>query len=227
PDALRYYIAVAGPETQDSDFTWDEFVRRNNFELANEWGNLVNRSISMAFKNFGSIPTPGTLTQTDAELLNTSKEAFATVGDLLRRCRFKQAISEAMRVVGAANKYISESEPWKLKDDPERQGTVLNTALQVVSDANTMLTPFLPHSAQKVFEGLGGEGVWAAQPQIVEVSEEDGPDYPTLQGDYANQKAVWESRTIQPGTPLAKPTPLFKKLDDALGKTGPQWAPLD
>ncbi len=81
PDALRYFIAVAGPENQDTDFTWDEFVRRTNFELANEWGNLVNRSISMAHKNFGAIPTPGTRTDVDAALLAASAAAFATVGD--------------------------------------------------------------------------------------------------------------------------------------------------
>ena len=69
PDALRYYIAVAGPENQDTDFTWDEFVRRTNFELANEWGNLVNRSISMAHKNNGAIPAAGDLTEAQVDAL--------------------------------------------------------------------------------------------------------------------------------------------------------------
>ncbi len=156
PDALRYFIVAAGPENQDSDFTWDEFVRRNNSELANEWGNLVNRSVSMAHKNFGEIPRPGTRTEMDAALLDNSGAAFENVGNLLDRSRFKQAMGEAMRVVGMANKYISDAEPWKLGDDRERQGTVLHTALQVVDDAKTMLTPFLPHSSQGVFEALGG-----------------------------------------------------------------------
>ncbi|MDR1790935.1 MAG: methionine--tRNA ligase [Propionibacteriaceae bacterium] len=226
PDALRYYIAVAGPENNDSDFTWEEFVRRNNFELANEWGNLVNRSISMAFKNVGAIPAATELRGEDLELLGAAKDAFGTVGAHLRRCRFKQAISEAMRVVGLANKYISESEPWKLKEDIPRRDTVLHVALQVVQDANTLLTPFLPHAAQKVHEGLGGTGVWAAQPRIEVVTEAGGPDYPTLQGDYATQQAVWESRPLAVGTPLAKPTPLFAKLDETLGQTGPDFAPL-
>ena len=131
-----------------------------------------------------------------------------------------------MRVVGAANKYLSDTEPWKLKADPARRDTVLHTALQVVSDANTMLTPFLPHAAQKVHEALGGEGVWAAQPEIRTVSEEGGPDYPVLMGDYADEQAAWESRPIKPGTPLAKPTPLFAKLDEKLGETGPDFARL-
>lgn len=131
-----------------------------------------------------------------------------------------------MKVVSLANKYISDSEPWKLKDDPERRDTVLHTALQVVQDANTLLTPFLPHSAQKVHEALGGTGIWAAQPEMVTVDEEGGPSYPILTGDYANQQAVWESRPLEVGRPLQKPTPLFAKLDDKLGETGPAWAPV-
>ena len=225
PDALRYYIAVAGPENQDTDFTWDEFVRRTNFELANEWGNLVNRSIAMAHKNNGGIPAPGEFTDEDRALLDASAGAFDTVGEHIAARRFKAGITEAMRIVGLANKYLSDMEPWKLKDDPARRDTVLHVALQVVSDANTLLTPYLPHSAQRVFEALGGEGIWAAQPAIIEVTDGD-LSYPTLQGDYAAQQATWASRPIQPGTPLAKPSPLFAKLDEKLGETGPSWAPI-
>ena len=78
------------------------------------------------------------------------------MGALLGRNRFKLAMTEAMRVIGAANKYLSDTEPWKLAGDPGRRDTVLHTALQVVSDANTLLTPFLPHASQKVHEALGG-----------------------------------------------------------------------
>ena len=225
PDALRYYIAVAGPENQDTDFTWEEFVRRTNFELANEWGNLVNRSISMAHKNVGAVPEAGELTEADLAILEESRTAFGVVGEHIAARRFKAGITEAMRIVGLANKYLSDQEPWKLKEDPARRDTVLHVALQVVSDCNTLLTPYLPHSAQKVFEALGGEGVWAAQPQIVEVTDGD-LTYPTLQGEYAAQQAVWESRPIVAGAPLAKPSPLFTKLDEALGVTGPSWAPI-
>lgn len=225
PDALRYYIAVAGPENQDTDFTWEEFVRRINFELANEWGNLVNRSISMAHKNVGAVPEAGELTDADRALLDEARAAFDVVGEHIAARRFKAGISEAMRVVGLANKYISDMEPWKLKDDLARRDTVLHVALQVVSDCNTLLTPYLPHSAQQVFKALGGTGVWAAQPRIVEVTDGD-LTYPTLQGDYAAQQARWASRPIVPGTPLAKPSPLFKKLDESLGETGPAWAPV-
>jgi len=226
PDTLRYFISVAGPESQDADFTWEEFVRRVNFELANEWGNLVNRSVSMAHKNVGALPAPRSPRDADHELLALSAAAFGTVGESLSRSRFKAAISEAMRVVGAANKYISDQEPWKLKDDPDRRDTVLHTALQVVSDANTLLTPFLPHAAQKVHEALGGTGVWAAQPELHDVDDADGTSYPVLTGDYASEQAKWQSTPIEPGRPLAKPSPLFAKLDPSLGDTGPEWAPI-
>ncbi|MGX7825386.1 methionine--tRNA ligase [Actinokineospora sp. 24-640] len=228
PDTLRYFISVAGPENQDTDFTWDEFVRRTNFELANEWGNLVNRSVAMAHKNVGAIPRPSAPTAEDAALRELSRQAFTTVGDNLRRSRFKAAASEAMRVVSAANKYLSDEEPWKRKDDPERRDTILHTALQVVSDANTLLTPFLPHAAQKVHEALGGTGVWSAQPRIDEVTDLDVPErgYPILTGDYAAEQAKWASVDIEVGRPLEKPSPLFAKLDAELGETGPEWAPI-
>lgn len=228
PDTLRYFISVAGPENQDTDFTWDEFVRRVNFELANEWGNLVNRAVSMAAKNNGAVPAPTSPRAADEELKSLARNAFDVVGGHLNRSRFKAAAQEAMRVVSAANKYLSDQEPWKLKDDPDRRDAVLHTALQVVSDANALLTPFLPHSAQKVHELLGGTGVWSAQPEIREVSDLDGSgaEYPVLMGDYAAEQAKWESTDIEIGRPLSKPTPLFAKLDPKLGETGPEWAPI-
>src|SRR6266545_2287176 len=215
-DALRYFISVAGPETQDTDFTWAEFLRRNNDELVAGWGNLVNRSISMAAKNFGAIPPAGELTETDRALLAATKGAFDTVGGLIERHRQKAAIGEAMRVVAEVNKYFSEAAPWKLKDDPARMGTILHVALQAVSDLNTVLTPFLPHAAQKVHELLGGTGVHAPMPEIREVSDLDGgPDYPILAGDYS-VGARWESVPLVAGTRLEPPTPVFRKLDPSI-----------
>jgi methionyl-tRNA synthetase len=217
-DALRYFIAAAGPETNDTDFTWAEFVRRNNDELVAGWGNLVNRSISMAAKNFGAIPPALDLTPEDLALLEVARVGFTTVGDLIAKHRQKQAIGEAMRVVAEANKYLSDQAPWKLKAeaDKPRMGTVLHVALQVISDANTMLTPFLPHSAQQVHEALGGTGVHAPMPSIVEVDDLDGGSaYPVLTGDYT-VGARWESTTIKAGTPLAAPTPIFRKLDPSV-----------
>src|SRR4029450_3440744 len=156
-DALRYFIAAAGPESNDTDFTWAEFVRRNNDELVAGWGNLVNRSISMAAKNFGSIPSLLAPTEADEALLTVAREGFATVGDLIGKHRQKAAIGEAMRVVAEANKYLSDQAPWKLKSEESkpRMGTVLHVALQVVSDANTLLTPFLRPSRRKGHDLLG------------------------------------------------------------------------
>lgn len=211
-DALRYYIAVAGPENQDTDFTWSEFVNRNNGELVAAWGNLVNRSISMAAKNFGAVPEPGDLTDADRALLARSREAFPAVGAELGRSRFKNAVTEAFDVVRDANRYLAEQEPWKLKDDPERVKSILHVALQVVDDAKTLLTPFLPTSSNKIHAMLGGEGVWSGMPAIQEVDEDGGSAYPVISGDYTGA-ATWESRPIRPGTPLAPPTPLFPKLD--------------
>ncbi|MFI7575069.1 methionine--tRNA ligase [Micromonospora sp. NPDC049497] len=219
-DALRYFIAVAGPESNDTDFTWAEFLRRNNDELVAGWGNLVNRSVSMAAKNFGAIPPvdPAGLTGADEALLAVARAGFATVGELIGKHRQKQAIGEAMKVVAEANRYLSEQAPWKLKDeaDKPRMGTILHVALQVVSDANTLLTPFLPHSAQKVHELLGGTGVHAPMPVVQEVDDLDGgPAYPVLTGDYT-VGARWESVPLEVDRPLAAPKPVFRKLDPSI-----------
>ncbi|WP_369258318.1 methionine--tRNA ligase [Geodermatophilus amargosae] len=216
-DALRYFVAVAGPESQDTDFTWAEFLRRNNDELVAGWGNLVNRTVSMAAKNVGAVPTPGERTDADRALLAATSSAFGPIGDLLARNRQKAAATEAMRVVGEANKYLSDQAPWKLKEDPARRDTVLHTALQAISDCNALLTPFLPHSAQKVHELLGGTGVWSPTPEIREVTDlDDGSPYPVITGDYDAVQAVWASRQLQAGTPLSPPTPVFRKLDDSV-----------
>ena len=241
-DPLRYFIAVAGPENNDTDFTWDEFVRRINNELANGWGNLVNRTVSMAHKNFGEVPTPGELSDADQAILDLASRTFDEAGDALSHSRFKQGITKIMHVVGEANAYIAEQEPWNLAKDEtqrERLATVLWTALQVVSDCNTMLTPFLPHTAQAVHETLGRDGVWAALPEVVEVTDdqpvepvgaglpEKGRSYPVIMGNYRDQQAVWMRIDVVPGTALSKPRPLIAKLDPELAETGPSWAPVN
>jgi methionyl-tRNA synthetase len=222
PDALRYYLAVAGPETQDTDFTWAEFLRRNNDELVAGWGNLVNRTIAMTAKNLGAIPAAGAFTDTDHALLATTRAAFDSVGDLLSRSRQRAAISEAMRVVGEANKYLSETAPWKLRtEDPDRMATVLHVALQAVDDCKTLLTPFLPSSSSRVHALLGGTGTWAAMPDLVAgedrivAGEAADSSYSVLTGDYQTA-ARWESTPIEVGRPIAPPTPVFTKLDPSI-----------
>ena len=226
-DALRYFISAAGPETSDSDFTWAEFVRRTNGELVAGWGNLVNRTASMIAKKFGEIPTPGELEDIDRALLDAVEAGFAAVGNLIRHHRQKAALSEAMRLVGEANKYVTDTEPFKLKapEQRERLATVLWTLAQAVADLNLMLSPFLPHAANDIDRVMGGEGAIAPMPHIEEVEELDpqvlpsdfeGRDgYPIITGDYTNVP-TWERHPITPGTPIAKPTPVFVKLDEAI-----------
>jgi methionyl-tRNA synthetase len=217
PDTLRYYLTAAGPESNDTDFTWSEFVRRNNDELVAAWGNLVNRTLSFTAKNLGSLPAAGELLDIDRSLLGTTAGAFAGVGADLERSRMRSALSETMRVVTETNKYLSEQAPWKLREsDPDRMATILHVALQAVSDCTTMLSPFLPHSSQQVHELLGRDGVLAPQPELRDVDDLDGgAAYPVLTGDYSLD-ARWESTPLKVGTPVGAPTPLFAKLDPSV-----------
>ena len=218
PDALRYFISSAGPENQDSDFTWSEFLRRTNDELVAGWGNLVNRTVSLIAKNFGEIPEAGELEASDHALLETVRSGFDTVGDLIERHRQKQAITEAMRVVAEVNRYVSDQSPWKLKADDERArlATILHVTAQAVSDCNLILCPFLPHSANQVHLAFGGEGEVAPMPRIDQVTDlDDGREYPIITGDYSAVPA-WVSRPIRVGAPVAKPSPIFTKLDPAI-----------
>ena len=217
PDALRFFIATAGPETSDADFTWAEFKRRTNDELVAAWGNLVNRTASLLHKNVGSLPALGNLEDIDRAALERSSAGFDEVGRLIGIQRQRQAIGEAMHVVGDANKYLADTAPWKLKTtDPERMKTVLGVAAQLVSDANTLLSPFLPHSAQKVHEALGGTGVFSPMPHISEVEDLDRPGrgYPIIEGDYSAQHGTWKRLDLVAGTAVPPPVPIFTKLDD-------------
>ena len=220
-DALRYFISAAGPENQDSDFTWAEFVRRTNGELVAGWGNLVNRTASMIAKNFGQIPTPGAREPIDDELLAAVRGGFDTVGDLIRHHRQRAALAEVMRLVGEANAYVTRTEPFKLKapEQRERLGTVLHTLVQAVSDLNLMISPFLPHSSNAVDAVLGGAGDVAPMPELVEVRDlDDDEPYPIITGDYTGFPA-WGPRDVVPGTPIAKPAPVFRKLNDDVVET--------
>ena len=220
PDALRYFLSAAAPETADSDFSWPEFVKRTNNELVAGWGNLVNRTASMIAKNFGEIPAAGPLEPVDEELLGAISAGFDTVGGLIAGHRQKGALAEAMRLVGEANAYVSTTEPFKLKgeDQRERLGTVLHVLAQAVVDLNTMLSPFLPHSSNAVHAALGGIGEFMPMPHIEEVTDLDEPArpaYPIITGDYSTMPR-WESRPVAVGALVAKPTPVFTKLDPSV-----------
>ena len=218
PDALRYFISIAGPETSDSDFTWAEFVRRNNSELVAAWGNLVNRTAAMIAKNFGEIPAAGELEEIDRELLDAVGTGFETVGDSIAHHHQRAALTDIMRLVGEANAYVTRTEPFKLKapEQRERLATVLHTLAQVVSDLNTMMSVFLPHSSNAIDKVLGGAGDIAPMPRLVEAQDLDGGDpYPIITGDYTDLRP-WERVDVRPGTPISKPKPVFQKLDDSV-----------
>jgi len=172
----------------------------------------------MIAKSFGEIPAAGELTGTDQMLLDHVGSMFDTVGDLIGRHRQKAAINEAMRAVSEVNKYVSDSEPWKLKGDQERErlGTILHVTAQCVADLNTILSPFLPFSANAVDAVLGGTGEVQPMPELREAEDLDGgAGYPILTGDYTGV-ARWERRDLEPGTPIIKPTPVFTKLDPSV-----------
>jgi methionyl-tRNA synthetase len=217
PDPLRYFLTIGGPETQDTDFTWAEFVRRNNDELVATWGNLVNRTLTNAHRNFGEVPQPGALQPVDQALLDTIEAGFSSVGALLDTARFKAALSEVMKLAGQVNQYLSEQEPWKvIKADRERAGTVLYTALRCVDSLKTLITPFLPFTSQKLHELLGYQGYLAGPLLFREYTEADGSSHRVLTGDYATWVGAWAPSGLPPGQKLQQPTPLFKKLDESV-----------
>ncbi len=206
PDPLRYVLSINMPETSDSDFSWDEFVRRNNDELVATWGNLVNRVLTFTFKNFnGCVPAADDMGASngalpfdvkDKELLDMSVRVFEEVtGDdgLLARCRFKQAIASAMGLAHEANRYLDEKEPWKvIKENRVRAALSLYVVIGIISRLKTLFYPFLPFSSQKVHEFLGYPG---------RIEDKGlGTDMPL------------------PGQSLVKPAPLFTKLDPEIAE---------
>ncbi len=216
-DALRYFLTAAGPETQDTDFTWSEFVRRNNDELLANWGNLVNRTLVSAYRNFGRVPDQGELTDADRRVLATIEEGFERVGGQIEQARFRQAINEAMDLSRAANQYVAEQEPWALvKTDRERAATVLFVALRCVDSLKTIFAPFLPFSSQAVHELLGHDGYLSGPIEIHDVAEDDGSQHEVLTGDYAAWVGTWVPSELPPGRELREPRPLFRKLDPKL-----------
>jgi len=214
PDPVRYFLTAAGPETQDSDFSWAEFLRRNNDELLANWGNLVNRTLTNAYRNFGEVPTPGQLTDEDRQTLTAIGSGFDMVGRLISESKFKQALAEAMRLSSLGNQYVDHQAPWAvIKEHRERAGTILYVALHIVDSLKVIFTPFLPFTSQKLHELLGYEG-WLAGPLEFREIEEDGGDKHTiLTGDYTSWVGRWQPSELPAGQKLREPEPLFRKLD--------------
>jgi methionyl-tRNA synthetase len=212
-DSLRFFLTIAGPETQDSDFTWADFVRRNNDELVATWGNLVNRTLTNAYRNFGEVPEPQELTSADRELLGVVEQAFDTVSTELEAARFRAGLTEALRAAREANRYLNDEAPWTLiESDRERAGTILYVALRAVDGLKTLFTPFLPFSSQRLHELLGYEGYLSGPLEFREIDEE-GESHIVLTGDYQSWVGSWEPSELPAGRKLQEPQALFKKLD--------------
>ena len=186
PDAMRYYMSVNMPENRDADFTWEDFVTRNNSELVATYGNFVHRTLSFTQKNFGEIPEA----PLNPEAEKAIKSALEEVGQHLERCEFKMGIKRAMELARFGNQYIDAQAPWKqLKADRDACAATLYTSICISKALAIIFAPYLPFSSQKLWKSLGEEG------NIYEASWKDALIPP------------------KPGTKLEKPEPLFKKLD--------------
>jgi methionyl-tRNA synthetase len=189
PDALRYAIAQTLPESNDSDLSDAEIVRRVNDELVATWGNLVNRVVAMTNRYFdGVIPAPGQLGDTDEAVLASRQTALDEAAESLDAVRLRAGIARAMQMAGDANVYLNDLAPWtSAKTDMERTGTTLWVAHQLIAAAAVALGPYLPVTSVRVLEAQGVE------------SPESGP--------------VWEVPTVVGGTSLGELGPLFAKVE--------------
>ena len=193
PDPLRYLLSINMPETGDADFSWAEFVRRNNEELVATYGNLVNRVLSFTYRNFdGKVPEAGTLDEIDEQMLEAARSALDTVGDSLHQTRFKTAIGQAFALAQETNRYLDTKAPWRtIKTDRQEAATSLCVAIKVINCLKVILAPFLPFSSQKVHGFLGFDG---------DITEEPWQFEPLV-------------NAVQGGNPLRQPAPLYTKLD--------------
>ncbi len=151
-DVLRYVLTANAPETKDNDFTWADFQARNNNELVAIYGNFVNRALVLTNKYFGGkVPACGALTDYDQTTLADFCNIKTQLEELLNNFRFRDAQKEAMNLARIGNKYLADTEPWKLaKTDMERTATVLNLALQIAANLSIAFEPFLPFSSEKL-----------------------------------------------------------------------------
>ena len=160
-DVLRYVLCANAPETKDNDFTWKDFQARNNNELVAVLGNFVNRALVLTHKYYdGVVPECGELTDFDRQTLDELVAIKPVLESSIENYRFREALKEAMNYARIGNKYLADSEPWKLiKTDPERVKTILNIALQITADIAIAIEPFMPFSAEKILAMLGVEKV--------------------------------------------------------------------
>lgn len=167
-DVLRYVLTANAPETKDNDFTWKDFQARNNNELVAIYGNFVNRSIVLTHKYYnGVVPTPGQYNDFDKETVTGIQELIGKVEVALDNFRFREAVKEAMNLARLGNKYLADTEPWKLiKTDPERVKTIMYISLQITAALSILMEPFMPFSSRKLRDMLGMEEAdWAISKQ--------------------------------------------------------------
>ena len=163
-DVLRYVLTANAPETKDNDFTWRDFQVRNNSELVAIYGNFINRTLVLTGKYFdGKVPPRGTLEDIDSDVLAQIADSKAKIEQLLDNFHFRDALREAMNLARTGNKYLADTEPWKLaKTDMSRVSTILNVALQLSANLNIAFEPFLPFSSAKLRQMLQFDSVrWA------------------------------------------------------------------
>ncbi len=215
PDQLRYYLLANSPETRDANWSWDDFIRRNNNELVGVWGNLANRTLGIAWRRYGEVPEPADLYPADRELLHAVEDAFPQVGLLIDAKKIRTALQEAFALAHKANAYLAHEEPWKLlESDPRRASTVIHTALQVVHNLGTLLSPFLPESSDYLRQLLGHSEMLAGSVTVRPVDDAFGKR-DVIAGQFATGER-WIPSWLPTGRKLKEPSALFRKLDDSI-----------
>lgn len=218
-DAIRYYVASVMPETRDSDFSWADFVRRNNDELVATWGNLANRVLSFAYKHWdGVVPDPGDLRPDDLELLTQIESGFNTVGEYIEAVKLRSALQEALRLAREVNGYLDRA-PWfgVINEDKASAATTVYTALKAIDSLKVLLAPFLPFSSERLHTTLGYEKPLFGE-QYIETYKETSRTHDALCYDPSPGTGRWEPSGLEAGRKFQKPKPLFKKLDDTLAE---------
>ena len=174
PDPIRYTLSAIMPETSDSNFTWEEFVRRNNDELVATFGNLVNRVLSMIHRNFdGQVPKRGNIGNSEIKLNKLAETTLISVSESIESCKFREGLAHCMSLAREVNRYLDEKAPWAaIKSDIDSASTTLNISVNIINCLKTVLHPYLPFSTQALQEmlGLAGEvekNDWSWNPQEV------------------------------------------------------------
>lgn len=174
PDPIRYTLSAIMPETSDSNFTWEEFVRRNNDELVATFGNLVNRVLSMIHRNFdGQVPKRGNIGNSEIKLNKLAETTLISVSESIESCKFREGLAHCMSLAREVNRYLDEKAPWTaIKSDIDSASTTLNISVNIINCLKTVLHPYLPFSTQalQAMLGLAGEvekNDWSWNPQEV------------------------------------------------------------